>query len=241
MLSRTVRFATMCRLALLAQARPTPAGVILNPDDFTSLGAFAGGYTYAVDTSALTMTSYAVTYTGVTSPDGSAVFTFDDITFDAGRFMMVTGPRPFAFLSRGSAIIAGEINGTDGHPDKHGVDIQIGAVNAVAISGQVRSNGGAGTLGNAGSPGNGGGDGSGGSSGDPGDSGQAASGQSRGSAGRERPAQTRLAGGAAMVRSKTASPLPARTAATVVTAAVAVVACRRRWRRRQRRLGRESR
>lgn len=183
MLNRTIRVTTVCVVSLLVQARPTIAGVILNPNDFASLGAFAGGLSYAVDTSTLTMTSSVGAYTGVTSPDGSAVFTFDDITFDAGRLMTVAGSRPFAFLSQRDAVIAGEINATAGRPDNHGGDIQIGAANAVVISGQVRSNGGVGTSGSAGSPGSGGGDGSGGSPGDSGNPGQAASGRTPGAGG----------------------------------------------------------
>jgi hypothetical protein len=173
----------MVALVLFATARPTVAGVVLSPTSFTSLGSFAGGVSYNVDTLTVTMTSSAGTYTGVTSPDGSAVFTFDDITFDASRFMTVTVARPFALLSRGSAVIAGEIDATAGRPDNSGCDIQIGANSAVSITGQVISNGGVGTPGSSGSPGGAGAEGSGGAFGSAGDPGGSASGQSPGSDG----------------------------------------------------------
>jgi hypothetical protein len=49
MRSRTVRCFAVFALALLATARPAAAGmIILNPNDFTSLGTFAGGYSYVV-------------------------------------------------------------------------------------------------------------------------------------------------------------------------------------------------
>jgi hypothetical protein len=167
----------MALAVAISPALPAAAGVILNPNDFTSLGAFAGGYSYVVDTSALTMASGAVSYTGVESLDGSAVFTFDDITFDAGQLMTVTGPRPFAFLSRGSATISGTINATAGRPDNNGVDIQITAVNTVSITGRLISNGGTGSTGSPGSPGGGGTDGTGGIFGDSGEQGGSANGQ----------------------------------------------------------------
>ncbi|UCF14605.1 MAG: hypothetical protein JSW59_14415, partial [Phycisphaerales bacterium] len=91
----------------------------LNPNDFTSLGAFPSG-SFAIDTTALT---YNGSIGGVIQSQGGspeiAVFTFDgDSILDSADTITVTGSRPLALLFQGDAVIRGKIDvsGVDG-PD----------------------------------------------------------------------------------------------------------------------------
>ncbi|MGE5757003.1 MAG: hypothetical protein ACM35G_15035 [Planctomycetaceae bacterium] len=83
----------------------------LDPNAFTSLGAFPGATgTYTVDTSGTpTLSGPGGTFTGAVS-NGVAVFDFDAINVVSGQTINGTGPMPAALLSHDAITVSGMIN-----------------------------------------------------------------------------------------------------------------------------------
>ncbi len=87
----------------------------LDPNDFTSLGAFDPLTNVVIDTTALTISGgFSGSGTFVTADVGFgsfqiAVFTFSDFELDLGRTITATGSRPFALLSQSDMDVFGII------------------------------------------------------------------------------------------------------------------------------------
>ena len=96
-------FAASAALAAPALAAP------LDPNSFATLGTFnpAGGPSIANTSGTPTLFAGGTTYTGVVSPGGIAVFTFDNVTIGDGVNITGDGSRPLAILSKGNVTFAG--------------------------------------------------------------------------------------------------------------------------------------
>lgn len=123
----------------VALAASSAAAAPLDPTAFTSLGTLnlAAG-TYTVNTDAMTLTGPGTNFTGVASGN-TCVFTFADITIQAGAVVNCTGTRTVAFLSQGTATISGTING-------NGEDAPAGFISTMPLGGPGGGNGGNGTT-----------------------------------------------------------------------------------------------
>ncbi len=88
----------------------TSSAAPLNPNSFTTVGDgdFDPASDVTIDTSTLSMTG-GETATGV-DDGGIAVFTFDSFNLDAARTITASGSRPLALLSKGTMIVAGNID-----------------------------------------------------------------------------------------------------------------------------------
>lgn len=142
----------------------------LDPDDFTSLGAFQPSSDVTFDTTSLNSTGGQVV-TGVShvvqGVDGAyevAVFTFDTITIDDGVTVAAAGDRPLVLLSKSSISIGGtiDVSGTSNHPGPGGgrgakgtdpFHSEVGAggpTDAFAVTSFTQGGGGGGFGGNGG-------------------------------------------------------------------------------------------
>ncbi|MGZ3432668.1 MAG: hypothetical protein ACXVA7_12820 [Isosphaeraceae bacterium] len=103
-------------LAVLVGGAGQAGAGALNPNVFTSLGAFPSATgMYVLDTSGTpTLSGPGGTFTGVVS-NGVAVFDFNAINVVTGQAINGTGPLPAALLSRDGITVSGGINVSGGN------------------------------------------------------------------------------------------------------------------------------